>query len=116
MPTAPRKPRAVKAAPAAADALEVAQAEAADTGYGSVTIGTESFVIERKPPMLMLSEMARTSTGDPEAVGVIAEFFQTVLADYPAFKRALYATEDPDEEMSNALQVVMEKTLGRPTE
>ena len=114
--TAPRKPRTLKTAPAAADALDVAQAEAADEGYGAVTVNGAEFEILRKPPMLLISEMARTGSGDPEAVGVIAEFFQVTLADYSAFKRALYSTEDPDDEMSKALQTVMEKTLGRPTE
>lgn len=113
--TAPRKPRTLKTAPAAADALDVAQAEAADTGFGTVEVGDAEFVILRKPPMLLISEMARTGSGDPEAIGVIAEFFQTVLADYAGFKRALYATDDPDEAMNDALKTVMEKTLGRPT-
>ena len=115
MTTTPRKPRAVKAVPEA-DALAAAQADARDEGFGSVTVGDVDFVIAKKPPMLLLSELARTSSGSAESIGVISEFFETVIADYPAFKRALYATEDPDTEMSSALESVLAQTLGRPTE
>lgn len=117
--TAPRKPRAVKAAPepaeTPADALSTAQAEAKGYGYGSITVGDTEHEIKMSPPMLLLSELARTETGDPRALGVISEFFEVTLVDYPTFKRALYSVDDPDTVMGQSIERVLEKTVGRPT-
>jgi hypothetical protein len=100
------------------DAMKAEQAEKKDTGYGSVTFQGTEFAIARKPNPLLISELAQMGSGDPEALGVIAEFFQNTLADYAAFKRAVYTseTEVGQEELSAVLSQVMEKTLGRPTQ
>ena len=106
------------------DALKAEQAETKAEkaekvpGFGAITFQGTDYVIARKPNPLLISELARTGSGDPEALGVIAEFFQNVLADYPAFKKAVYTseTEVGQEELSDVLSQVMEKTLGRPTE
>ena len=88
----------------------------ADFQVESITVGDTEHEIKMAPPMLLLSELARTETGDPRALGVISEFFEVVLVDYPAFKRALYSADDPNVAMTAAIQDVLEKTLGRPTE
>lgn len=108
---------AAKSTPKPASAIETATADAKETGYGSVTFDGVDYGIVRRPPMLLISELGRTSTGDPEAMGVIAEFFDVTLGDnYRAFKRAVYRSENPDEAMNTAMQNILEQTLGRPTE
>jgi hypothetical protein len=75
-----------------------------------------SWEIRKKPPTLMLAEFARAEVnGNPEDIAVLAEFFELVLGDqYPSFRRAVYAA-DEDESLA-LVQVIVEKTMGRPTE
>jgi len=92
--------------------------EQKDAGYGAVEFDGVEYPILRKPNSLLLSELARTSSGDPEAMGVFAEFFEATLGDvtYRAFKKAAYRSGAEDEDLMAVLQTILEKTLGRPTE
>lgn len=78
--TTPRK-TAVKA-------IDSDIAEAKDKGFGTVTFEGVAYKIERKPNTLLISELARTGSGDPEAMAVLAEFFEVTLgSEYPASRR-----------------------------
>ncbi len=98
-------------------AMTTEQAEVKDEGYGSVDFLGKPYKIARKPNPLLLSELGRVGSGDPEAMGVIAEFFENTLADYRAFKKAVYtaAVEVDEEALMEVLKEVLEATLGRPT-
>ncbi|WP_394620951.1 hypothetical protein JNUCC0626_18210 [Lentzea sp. JNUCC 0626] len=102
----------------AKSAVDSAIAEKKDKGFGSVAFDGVEYSIERKPSTLLVSELARTGSGDPEAMGVFADFFECTLgSNYPAFKKAVYRSDSDDVEadLQKALQDVLEKTLGRPT-
>ncbi len=82
----------------------------------------DTFIILRTPPTLLISELARTNTGAPEAVGVIAEFFETVLGpvEYHRFKKASYAYDadsdaDEAEQLGQALAAALEAATEVPT-
>lgn len=100
------------------DAMTAEQAEVTDSGYGTATFQGKPYTIARKPNPLLLSELGRVGSGDPEAMGVIAEFFENTLTDYRAFKKAVYTseTEVGEEQLMEVLQEILEKTMGRPTE
>jgi hypothetical protein len=92
--------------------------EGTDPGYGSITFDGVEYPISRKPNTILISELARTGSGDPESLGVLAEFFEATLgADtYRSFKRHTYRFDGDDSEILGVIGQVMEKTLGRPTE
>ncbi len=92
--------------------------EVKGNSLGKIEVGDQSFEIVSKPDALLLSELARTGTGDPEAFGVIAEFFQFTLGDegYRAFKKAARALSYTDEQIMGCLQDVLAQAMGRPTE
>lgn len=92
--------------------------EAKGKPLGVIEIGDEKFDIVEKPDALLLSELARTGTEDPEAFAVIAEFFEHTLgkAAYVRFKRKVRAERLDDAALMQKLQEVLEKTMGRPTE
>ena len=100
----------------------VAEAKAAEEGttpdYGHFTFDGVDYPILRKPNAILISELARTSTGDPEAMGVLSEFLEATLGDktYRAFKRHTYRYEGPEDDVLGVLGQIMENTLGRPTE
>ncbi len=101
------------------DPIQSAQAEAEGTPFGSIEFDGVEYVIERKPNTLLLSELARTGSGDPEALGIFAEFFEVTLGDtqYRKFRKAMFRTASEDDEaLQKLLQEILEKTLGRPTE
>jgi len=100
------------------DAQTAEIAEKKGSPFGSITFLGVDYEIARKPNPLLLSELGRIGSGDPEAMGAIAEFFENVLADYRAFKKAVYTADEPVDEtqLMGVLQEVMEKTMGRPTE
>lgn len=102
--------------PTAAQDAEIAETKG--ESFGSVTFRDQEFEIGEKPNPLLISELARTGSGAPEAIGVIADFFEVTLADYAAFKRAVYKAKPAasQEELSDLLSGVMEQTMGRPTE
>lgn len=90
-----------------------------DEGFGSIEFDGKEYGIVRKPNTLLLAELARTSSGDPEAMGVFAEFFEVTLGDnYRGFKRDVFRSDAADDEsvLMGLLQDILEKTLGRPTE
>lgn len=102
-----------------------ADIEAAKSGdeapvYAPVEFRGVKYPIRRKPSTLLLSELARTTSGDPEALAVFAEFFESTLGreTYRMFKKAVYNADDEVEqdELFEVLQKVMENTLHRPTE
>lgn len=108
----------------APDALSADIAEAkADVDdaptYEPVTFRGVTYGIQRKPSTLLLSELARTQSGDPEALGVFAEFFESTLGgSYRAFKKAVFLS-DVDVEMDELYDVlgqIVEHTLNRPTQ
>lgn len=89
-----------------------------DAGYGVITFRDVDYPILRKPSSLLLAELARTQSGDPEALGTLADFFESTLGKdtYRAFKRNVFATEVEQAELLGYLNEIVEKTLGRPTE
>lgn len=80
----------------------------------------ETFTIDRKPNPLLMSELARTNSEDPESLGVLAEFFEHVLgpAEFRRFKKVFYAAPESDDEetIGDLLAAVIEAAFGRPTE
>lgn len=97
------------------------RAEERETHVATIDFAGDTFKIHRKPPTLLLAELARTNSGDPEAMGVLAEFFEVTLGkdEYNRFKRAVYSYDGPeaeDEILSGLMAGVIERTLGRPTE
>ncbi len=81
----------------------------------------ETFIVVRTPPTLLLSELARTGSGDPSAIGVLAEFFEVILGpvEYRRFKRLSYAVEDPEIEgdlFQEAFMEAMEAISRVPSE
>ena len=76
----------------------------------------QTWEVRRKPNTLLLSELARTDSGDVEAFGVIAEFLEYVLGDqYKAFKKLYYAADEDTDTMGELIRVVLEVSMGRPT-
>lgn len=96
--------------------------QAAQSGgpLATVAFDDKTYKVWRKPPTLMLAELARTGTEDPEAVGVLAEFFEITMGkdEYRRFRTAVYTSDlpDVDEAMTDVMSEIVEKTLGRPTE
>lgn len=103
---------------AAPDALD-ASIKSARPVLTTVVVGDEEFKVTRKPPTLLVAELARTDSGNPEAIGVLAEFFEVTMGkeEYNRFKRAFYAADfdEEAEELMSRLSKVLEDTLGRPT-
>lgn len=78
----------------------------------------ETYTVEKRPNPLLLAEMARTDSDDPEALGVIADFFELTLGkeQYRTFRRNFYALEDEEGlALSEVITLVMEAAFGRPT-
>ncbi len=99
------------------DALK-SDIDTAKGNLGEIEVGDKTFTIAAKPDALLLSELARTGSGDPEAFGVISEFFEVTLGadNYRAFKKAVRAEALDEEALMKKLQDILEKTMGRPTE
>lgn len=100
-------------------AVDTAIAEKKGKPLGSIEVGEQTFEIVETPDALLLAELARVGSADPEAMAVIAEFFEFTLGGKPAylaFKKAVRAARLSDEELMGKLQEVIEKTMGRPTE
>lgn len=95
-----------------------AEAKGATPDYGTIEFDGVEYAIEHKPNTLLLSELARTNSGEPEALAVYADFFETTLGptQYRKFKRAVFRKDDVEEELGRLLREVLEKSLGRPTE
>lgn len=102
------------------DAL-TASANADKPVLGTIDFAGESYSILRKPSTLLLAELARTDNGDPNAVAVIADFFEATLGRdaYSKFKRAVFFSDEAGDDIDVLMGLVgevLEKTLGRPTE
>jgi len=78
----------------------------------------ETWTIVKKPSMLMLAEFARTETSDDaSALGVLADFFEASLGEqYPRFRKIVFGGDFADEDVLGLIGVIVEKTMGRPTE
>jgi len=95
------------------EAVEVAISDAKNQNP-TFEYGGETWEVRRKPPTLMLAELARAETGDAESLSLVAEFFDLVLGDqYFAFKKKVYA--DEEDKLIELFYQVMELALGRPT-
>ena len=99
------------------DALKT-DINAAKGNLGSIEVGDQKFTIIEKPDGLLLSELARTGSGDPEAFGVVSEFFEMTLGadDYRRFKKAVRAEKLDNEGLMTKLSEILEQAMGRPTE
>ncbi len=112
--------------PVTTDIKAAKAAKTADTGatpsLGKVTVGEGANAVTvdiiEAPDALLLAELARTGSGDPEAFGVIAEFFEYTLGreGYRLFKKAVRAEKYGQEQLMEKLQYILEVTLARPTE
>lgn len=100
------------------DPIETEINEAKGKSLGDIDVNGTKFAIVTKPDSLLLAELSRTGTGDPEAFGVLAEFFEVTLGKegYREFKKAVRASDLGDEGIMGKLQEILEKTMGRPTE
>ena len=86
--------------------------------FGKITFDGTDYEIVRKPPLLLLSELAETQSGDPDSMGMFAEFFKVVLGDNDrAFRKAVFYSEagQDEEVLGGLLGEVVEQTIGRPT-
>ena len=99
---------------------DIQAAKTSTPAYPPVTFRGVEYAITRKPSTLLLSELARTTSGDPEALAVFAEFFESTLGKetYRAFKRHVFNAEEEvgQDELFEVLQAIMENSLARPTE
>jgi hypothetical protein len=98
------------------DALAAEAAEVAGKPATFEALG-QTWTVAGLPNPLLISEMAATDADDPEAIGIIADFFRQVLGDgYPKFRRAFFAAWEPgdDETLSEILGAAMEAAFGRP--
>lgn len=84
--------------------------------FASFEFRGETFTPVRKPSLLLLAEMADMDESDPQALGILVQFFKQTLGDgYAAFRKVAFESED-EGEITGAVQSVVEVTLGRPTE
>ena len=92
--------------PAPADATVAASIGTFDA-YGT------TFHVARKPPMLLISALARTDEADPEAIAVLYEFFETVMvpAEFRRFKRASYAADEEPDAFGAHLRAALEASM-----
>lgn len=99
------------------EAVEVAVKEAKGV-KPTFEFAGEEWTIVKKPSMLMLAEFARTETSDdPATLGVLADFFEASLGEqYPRFRKIVFGGEFADEDVLGLIGVIVEKTMGRPTE
>lgn len=98
---------------------ETASDEVEAPRFGTITFDGVEYGIERKPNTLLISELARTGSGDADALGMFAEFFDVTLgANYKAFRRHMLRSEAGEDEtvLQDLLGEILEKTMGRPTE
>lgn len=111
----PRVPDAYKAAKAE---KKRAQAPEDIDVLGTFSYEGETFEVIRKPGPLLLAEMARTHSNDPDAMAVLADFFEVVLgrdAYRGKFRPLAYAAKDPDS-VYTAVGDAIQAAAGRPTE
>ncbi len=96
------------------DAL-TAEINATKKVLGKVEFADKSFDVVRKPSTLMIAELARTGSGDPEAIGVVAELLSHCFGEgYRDFKKVAYEVEDDGESLFELIGQVIEVALGRP--
>ena len=106
-------------APVVIDALAVEASEAAGHPATFKAMGRE-WLIVKKPPPLLLAEMARTGTQGPEAIGVVVDFFEVILGKEQyarEFRWAFFdAYDGTDEFLGDVMGAALEAALGRPLE
>lgn len=99
------------------DSFTVERDEAAGVLATFTALGREWTVV-KKPPPLLLAEMARTQTGSPEAIGVVVDFFEVLLGkqQYQSeFRWAFFdAYQGNDELLGDVMGAALEAALGRP--
>ena len=80
----------------------------------------QSWTIVKKPPPLLLAEMARTNTRSPESIGGVVDFFEVLLGKeqyQTAFRWAFFDAYDGDDELlGEVMGAALEAALGRPLE
>lgn len=103
-------------------AFDAAKTAATEEPLGFMDYDGEQYPIVKRPNGLLLAELTRLDSDDPEAGGALVEFFQETLGreGYRKFKRAFYAqdfetTEASVEALALLMQSVVETTMGRPT-
>jgi hypothetical protein len=104
--------------PKTAEIEAKAEAKGTAPAFEPITFDGVEYPVARKPNSILLSELARTGTGDPESMGVLAEFFEATLGDktYRDFKRHTYRYDGDESDVLAVVGQIMENTLGRPTE
>ena len=99
------------------DSYTVERDEDAGLAATFTALGRQWTVVKRPPPLL-LAEMARTQTKDPTAIGVLVDFFEILLGkeQYQAeFRWAFFDAYDGDDELlGEVMAAALEAALGRP--
>lgn len=87
----------------------------------SFTYRDAEFKVTRKPSAFLVASLGNVDSGDPAALGVIVKFFQKTLAQDEFNRFAAVALDDDSDiedgftALAEALQSVVEQTMGRPT-
>ena len=101
------------------DSFTVERDEAAGV-LATFTAFDREWTIVKKPPPLLLAELARTQTASPEAIGVVVDFFEVILGKeqyQQEFRWAFFDAYDGDDEILGVVMgAALEAALGRPLE
>lgn len=101
------------------DSFTVERDEAAGI-LATFTAFDREWTIVKRPPPLLLAEMARTQTGSPEAIGVVVDFFEVLLGKEQyqrEFRWAFFdAYDGNDELLGDVIGAALGAAVGRPLE
>ncbi len=98
--------------------LEDPEAQPAAPAKPTVDLLGRTWTIERKPPTLLLAELARAmSSGKVEQMGAFVDLFEVVLGkeQYAEFRLMLFDADLPEEAFMDLTETLMNGALGRPT-
>lgn len=89
---------------------------------GTFEYDGETYEVVRRPNALLLAELTRLDSDDPEALGMLVEFFHCTIGKdaYKRLRTAFFAKEFDSveasvEALALVVQDVVEASTGRPT-
>lgn len=106
------------------DAFDAAKAAAKESPVlGHITYADVEYPLIKRPNALLLAELSRLESDDPEAMGTLVDFFIETMgkSTYKAFRKAFFAQEfgevtESVENLALVVQDIVTVTMGRPTE